>query len=106
MPDIPELAAADLEAIVPEQCKYCERRLTPSEINFDHVVPVSRGGEWAVSNLAAICGSCNRRKGELTHVEYLALLSSLAWITRELGSNFVMANVLKRMAAGSAWIHR
>ena len=29
----------------------------------DHIVPVARGGATSLSNLAHVCGGCNRKKG-------------------------------------------
>jgi 5-methylcytosine-specific restriction endonuclease McrA len=97
--------AEDLVCKVPASCIWCQRRLTPSVINFDHDVPLARGGNWSLENLFAICGSCNRRKGTLDSREFRKLLQKLQELTDELGSDYVMKNVLKRLAAGGAWIH-
>lgn len=42
-------------------CVYCGER---EEITVDHVIPLSRGGEHAVSNLLPACRSCNSSKGK------------------------------------------
>ena len=97
--------AEDLEAKVPEKCVWCLKRLTPAVINFDHRVPLARGGGWSLDNIEAICASDNRRKGTLTSDEYAKLLQKLNDLTAELGDDYVMKNVLKRLAAGGAWIH-
>jgi hypothetical protein len=33
------------------------------DLQYDHVLPLSRGGATAVENLQLLCGDCNRRKG-------------------------------------------
>jgi hypothetical protein len=42
------------------QCKSCG---TTTELQFDHVIPVTLGGASSAENLQILCGPCNRRKG-------------------------------------------
>lgn len=98
--------AEDLVCRVPARCIWCQRKLTPAVINFDHEVPLARGGNWSLENLLAICGSCNRRKGTLASHEYRKLLLKLSELTEEFGSDYVAKNILARMAAGGAFIYR
>jgi 5-methylcytosine-specific restriction endonuclease McrA len=42
-------------------CQYCQRR--GERLTVDHVVPRSRGGETAWTNVVAACLRCNLRKG-------------------------------------------
>ncbi|MCC6527418.1 MAG: HNH endonuclease [Polyangiaceae bacterium] len=51
------------------QCQYCGRRPAPRDLNIDHVVPRSRGGENSWVNLVTACRPCNRRKGHRTPTE-------------------------------------
>ncbi|KAG7641838.1 HNH endonuclease 5 [Arabidopsis suecica] len=44
-------------------CQYCSSR---ENLTIDHVMPVSRGGEWTWQNLVAACSRCNSRKGQKT----------------------------------------
>lgn len=44
-------------------CYLCGRHLRRSEINLDHVVPLSRGGTHTPDNLRVCCVQCNVRKG-------------------------------------------
>lgn len=44
-------------------CEYCKKTLLFSEINVDHYVPISRGGEHKKENLKISCASCNKSKG-------------------------------------------
>ena len=48
-------------------CRYCRRRAT----HIDHKLPVSRGGKNNIENLQPVCLSCNSRKMNKTHEEYL-----------------------------------
>ncbi|HLG19823.1 MAG TPA: HNH endonuclease [Bdellovibrionota bacterium] len=47
-------------------CQYCSRRFRKSELNLDHVVPRSRGGQTTWENVVCSCVACNRRKGGST----------------------------------------
>lgn len=61
-----------LKPFVDTICK-CGKKLTMKQIAVDHVYPVSRGGEWTIANLAAICKSCNLRKGKMLPDEFVLL---------------------------------
>lgn len=43
-------------------CQSCRKHLMDSELEFDHVIPISRGGLTRESNLRLTCRDCNRRK--------------------------------------------
>ena len=59
------------------QCQYCGRRPTLRELNVDHVIPRSRGGQDSWENLVVSCRTCNLRKGRRTPVEAsMTLLST------------------------------
>ncbi|MFQ5792649.1 MAG: HNH endonuclease [Acidobacteriota bacterium] len=47
-------------------CQYCGRRLPSTELTFDHIIPVSRGGRKDWENIVTCCIDCNRRKGGKT----------------------------------------
>ncbi|HEY4107322.1 MAG TPA: HNH endonuclease, partial [Polyangiaceae bacterium] len=51
------------------QCQYCARRPGHRELNVDHVLPRSRGGEDSWDNLVVSCRSCNLKKGRRTPAE-------------------------------------
>ncbi len=47
-------------------CQYCGQKYPMSELSLDHVVPRSRGGSTAWTNLVCCCVRCNVRKGGRT----------------------------------------
>jgi 5-methylcytosine-specific restriction endonuclease McrA len=51
------------------RCQYCARQLPRSELNLDHVVPRSRGGDSVWENVVCSCHRCNRVKGGRTPSE-------------------------------------
>ena len=48
------------------QCQYCGKQPPLRELNIDHVLPRSRGGDDTWENLVTACKSCNHRKGGKT----------------------------------------
>jgi 5-methylcytosine-specific restriction endonuclease McrA len=51
------------------QCQYCEKRGPVVDLDIDHVMPRSRGGDDSWTNLVTACQPCNRKKGRRTPVE-------------------------------------
>ena len=45
-------------------CQICFKYARDDEIEFDHVIPVARGGETSVGNLRLLCRRCNNRKSD------------------------------------------
>jgi 5-methylcytosine-specific restriction endonuclease McrA len=45
------------------ECQYCGKRPPVRDLNIDHVLPRSRGGEDTWENLVTACRVCNLRKG-------------------------------------------
>lgn len=43
-------------------CQICGKHLIDSEIEFDHIIPVSKGGNSEEHNLRLTCFDCNREK--------------------------------------------
>ena len=48
------------------QCQYCGKRFSISELSLDHVVPRSQDGRSTWENIVCACLSCNVRKGGRT----------------------------------------
>ncbi|XP_030516970.1 uncharacterized protein LOC115730482 isoform X2 [Rhodamnia argentea] len=44
-------------------CQYCS---SGENLTIDHVLPISRGGEWTWENLVTACAKCNSKKGHKT----------------------------------------
>ena len=44
-------------------CRECNKNVPDNEIEFDHVIPLARGGPTTTENLRILCRRCNRQKG-------------------------------------------
>ena len=44
------------------QCQICSKTLRDNEIEFDHIIPVSKGGSSEENNIRVTCLDCNRKK--------------------------------------------
>jgi hypothetical protein len=44
------------------KCKKCEKGITRSDVENDHIIPVKVDGETSKSNLQLLCKDCNRNK--------------------------------------------
>jgi hypothetical protein len=45
---------------------YCAQRFRLDQLDMEHIVPSSKGGEASWMNLVAACKACNHRKGDRT----------------------------------------
>lgn len=48
------------------QCQYCGRKFSTTELSLDHVMPRSQGGQSTWENIVCACVNCNVRKGGRT----------------------------------------
>jgi hypothetical protein len=47
-------------------CAYCANRFRVDQLDMEHIVPRSKGGEDSWMNLVAACKACNSRKANRT----------------------------------------
>ena len=47
-------------------CQYCVKKFPSNHLTFDHIVPISRGGNTNWENVVTCCETCNCRKGNQT----------------------------------------
>jgi len=45
-----------------QMCQICHKNVSDSELEFDHVIPFSKGGPVSVENLRVLCSDCNGKK--------------------------------------------
>ncbi|MEZ5538276.1 MAG: HNH endonuclease signature motif containing protein [Thiolinea sp.] len=43
-------------------CQVCHKHVPDNEIEFDHIIPYSKGGPTTVENIRLLCRTCNRKK--------------------------------------------
>ena len=61
-------------------CEYCHTSERWQYVPFtvDHVLPIAKGGETGLENLALACFHCNRRKSDLVTAVGRATVTQLA----------------------------
>ena len=93
------LPIEEARAIVanPPDCPYCSKKIHYKEISIDHVEARSRGGSSEPSNLVYACRRCNTAKGDLSGVEFKALMAFLITQTAPMRES-----ILSRLIAGGA----
>lgn len=57
-------------------CQYCGGASGDPVLEWEHIIPRSRGGSDSLKNATLACSSCNDDKDNLTAVEYLEALKS------------------------------
>ena len=45
-------------------CQVCHQYIPDNEVEFDHIIPYSKGGPTSVSNIRLLCRACNRKKSD------------------------------------------
>ena len=46
------------------RCQHCNKQLEDREVEFDHKIPISKGGSSEEHNIRLTCFRCNRDKGD------------------------------------------
>lgn len=49
-------------------CQICGKNLKDNEVEFDHIIPISKGGSTEESNIRLTCFKCNRDKYNKTEL--------------------------------------
>ena len=70
-------------------CQICSKTVLDKDIQFDHIIPWSKGGSSDESNIRILCPECNRKRGNDFESEYLVkdyseLVNGLLEITQEM----------------------
>ncbi|MDA7981358.1 MAG: HNH endonuclease [Alphaproteobacteria bacterium] len=61
-------------------CKGCKRKSELRDMDIDHIVPRSKGGENSDKNAQLLCHSCNNLKGAGTMAQLRAKLRERGWL--------------------------
>lgn len=62
--DIPD----ELVRQIIDRDEVCRRCGSHEDLQLDHIIPVSRGGNDTEENLRLLCGACNRKRGDLSNL--------------------------------------
>jgi 5-methylcytosine-specific restriction endonuclease McrA len=50
-------------------CQYCYKKHSLADLTFDHVIPISKGGQTNWENIVTACAACNTKKSNKTPKE-------------------------------------
>ncbi|MGQ8871155.1 HNH endonuclease [Paenibacillus sp. TSA_86.1] len=57
-------------------CRVCGQAVKDEDIEFDHIIPFSKGGSSDEHNIRLLCSTCNKKKSNNFEDEYLVRNSS------------------------------
>ncbi|WP_052714226.1 HNH endonuclease [Paenibacillus dauci] len=57
-------------------CRVCGQSVRDEDIEFDHIIPFSKGGSSEENNIRLLCSNCNKKKSNNFEDEYLVRNSS------------------------------
>jgi len=66
------------------KCKYLDRVLKIDTMVYDHIIPISKGGNSNIDNIQIICRAANNIKGSLLESDLYILLNWLDTVSEEL----------------------
>ncbi len=49
-------------------CQHCGKHLLDNEVEFDHTIPISKGGSSEEHNIRLTCFACNREKSDAVEI--------------------------------------
>lgn len=52
-------------------CQVCQKSVIDEDVEFDHIIPWSKGGPSDESNIRLLCSSCNKKRGNDFESEFL-----------------------------------
>jgi|TARA_B110000240_G_C13428436_1_gene422613 ATP adenylyltransferase len=61
------------------RCELCGVSSSDTQIDADHIVPRSKGGSNDISNLQALCRTCNAQKSNRADTDYRGIVDSYAF---------------------------
>lgn len=77
-------------------CQNCKQHIDDENINFDHIIPWSKGGSSEESNLRLLCEKCNKKRGNNFESQYL-VFNAQEIINDPHSINVTMINDLLRL---------
>lgn len=58
-------------------CYFCGKKIPPTELTMDHIVPLIRGGRSTKGNVVPACKECNTKKKHMLPLEWEEYLERL-----------------------------
>lgn len=58
-------------------CYFCRKKIAPSELTMDHIVPIIRGGKSIKGNVVPACKDCNNKKKHMLPMEWAEYMERL-----------------------------
>ena len=86
------------------RCQYCGTQLPMSKLNYDHVLPRSKGGDTVWENIVMACYTCNGKKKNLTPAEAGMKLLSVPMQPKVLPMNEPLIDVAQAPAEWEPFI--